>query len=129
MLHKCDKSQNANETANTYIDLSKNINKSTVVIGRPAECLEHSEPFRAQSIAAGGQLSTQTRNVIQPRRHRAVQNLLESTGRDIHSYIYRKLAILPLFDKPDHFYAVIAGQALSPQKDICRTAAGGFFTS
>jgi len=54
---------------NTYIDLSENINESTVVIGWPAESLEHTEPFRAQSIATGSQLGTQTWNVIQPTRY------------------------------------------------------------
>jgi len=54
------------KSVNTYIDLCENINKSTVVIRRPAKCLEHSKPLWTQSIAACSQLSTQTWNVIQP---------------------------------------------------------------
>jgi len=53
-------------SVNTYINPRENVYKSTVVIGRPAKCLEDSEPFRAQCIAAGSQLGTQARNIIQP---------------------------------------------------------------
>jgi len=41
------------------------------VIGRPAESLENTKPFRTQGIATGCQLSTEARDVIQPTRDNA----------------------------------------------------------
>jgi len=52
--------------------LREHVDESAVVIGRPAECLQHAQPIRAQRVTAGGQLGTEYGNLVESIDRRAV---------------------------------------------------------